>query len=381
MSNIDFGAVGSLLYSLRDRSKMTQQEFATAMKVTKAAVSQWEKGSGIKTEMLYKIAKYYDITVKELISGRLNEESNADFWKRNYDLSNYDFFEPIDETNIDKVREFFNHCNMVIKRFYKLLPIWAEEKLTSEGEQEFEYLKRYFDFDTTYASYLKYHRPKYIEIFVGDMEKEFMKFQIQQLKSLPLNDYKWELSKYYSFNYDLKIELINQSSNMKALEYLLSVLNQPTKDRLLNYNLSHKVLDESSIGISKFQHIKNVDYTYDEIERIPFLKIMLNGGCNCMYSHRETKKLASPIDPEEFERLEGKVKIIEPINEDIGSSYYVNGGRVDSIKAINYWKKYSYKEYLDATDFAETNYLKSLVNNKNDNPLQYFEDMVMKYNN
>ena len=55
--DVNFELVGNLIKSLREKNGLNQQEFAEKMGVTKGAVCQWEKGSGIKTENLYDIAK------------------------------------------------------------------------------------------------------------------------------------------------------------------------------------------------------------------------------------------------------------------------------------------------------------------------------------
>ena len=72
---------------------MTIQDVAQAMGVSKAAISKWETGDGIKTEYLFDLSKFFGIKFSELLNGKLDNESNSDYWRRNYDLSNYDFDE------------------------------------------------------------------------------------------------------------------------------------------------------------------------------------------------------------------------------------------------------------------------------------------------
>ncbi|MDE6947611.1 MAG: helix-turn-helix transcriptional regulator [Anaeroplasmataceae bacterium] len=82
-----------LLRQLRKVSNMTIQDVAQAMGVSKAAISKWETGDGIKTEYLFDLSKFFGIKFSELLNGKLDNESNSDYWRRNYDLSNYDFDE------------------------------------------------------------------------------------------------------------------------------------------------------------------------------------------------------------------------------------------------------------------------------------------------
>lgn len=380
MNNIDFDIVGNLIKQLRLEKNMKQPDLAKVLGVTKAAVSQWESGSGIKTELLYKIAKYFDITVEELINGRLEKETNYDYWKRNYDLTNYDLHTLICNNNIELVKEFFEHCNMVINRFYKLLPLWTNDELNQDQIEEFDFIKKYFKFDDAYASFTKTNNPRMREIFFGDMEKEHMQNQFEKLKHLASDEFDWELSKCYDFAVDLKRDEIAKSKNMKFLEFLLTVENQPLKDALLTGNLSHEVQEESFNGFTTSTHTKTVDYTYDEIERISFFKVMLNGGCNCMLRHKNIYAKDS-IDFDEFKMLEGNVILYEKQNNEKLEylNRYMNAGGHESIHALKYWKYYSLKDYQEATDFEETKYLKSLVNNKNDNPIQYLKDMMIRF--
>ena len=167
---------------------------------------------------------------------------------------------------------------------------------------------------------------------------------------------------------------------MKFLEFLLTVENQPLKDALLTGNLSHEVQEESFNGFTTSTYTKTVDYTYDEIERIPFFKVMLNGGCNCMLRRKNIYDKDS-IDSDEFKMLEGNVTLYEKQNNEKLEylNRYMNAGGHESIHALKYWKYYSLKDYQEATDFEETKYLKSLVNNKNDNPIQYLKDMMIRF--
>ena len=93
-NNISY-STGTLIEKLRKESNLTLQKLAEALHVSKAAISQWEGGSGIKTEMLYELSKFFSISVHELINGKLDNESNTDYWKRNHNLSNYEFDENI----------------------------------------------------------------------------------------------------------------------------------------------------------------------------------------------------------------------------------------------------------------------------------------------
>ena len=151
MSNL---ATGTLLKKLRIDNGYTIQQIAYKLGVSKPAVSKWENGEYITTEHLYELAKFYGVSVAELLAGKRNDESNSDFWRRNYDLSNYELQEDINNNNVEKVNELFAHYKMVKKRFFELLPKWAANNLGTNEKDEFDFIKQYFKFDNRDKSLL-----------------------------------------------------------------------------------------------------------------------------------------------------------------------------------------------------------------------------------
>lgn len=373
MSNMNFSKTGSLICELRKNRNMTQQQLASAIKVSKPAICQWESGSGIKTEELYNMAKFFNITVTELVEGKLKTESNADFWKRNYDLSNYNFDEMIEEKNLDDLKILFEHCNMVKKEFYRLLPSWANDTLKPSEKEEFYFLKEnYFSFDKNYWAYLKYG-PHHIG-FPKECDEKEMVCNISYF-DLSKEEYYWELSKLYSFTVDIKSQQVCESGNLKALEYMLSIMHPVEKDALLMHNLKREET-ETSDGFSKYKYQSYRDVTNDEIEQIPFYKVMLNSGCNCMLTYNNIGR--ETFDEEDFEKIEGEVKSYTPkINEDITNyGLFMNAGGQEEMSALKYWKCRSYKEYQSLIDHDRTQFLRDLVNYKDTNPLKYYERLL-----
>lgn len=373
MSNINFSKTGSLICELRKNRNMTQQQLASAIKVSKPAICQWEAGSGIKTEELYNLAKFFNITVSELVEGKLKTESNSDFWKRNYDLSNYNFDEMIEEKNLDNLKLLFEHCSMVKKEFYGLLPKWANDTLKPSEKEEFYFLKEnYFSFDKNYWAYLKYER-NHIGFPKESDEKEM--FCNISYFDLTKEEYDWEISKLYSFTFDIKSQQVCESRSLKALEYMLSLMHQVEKDALFMHNLKREE-NETSDGFSKHKCKSYRNVTNDEIEQIPFYKVMLNSGCNCMLTYNNLG--IDTFDEEDFEKIEGEVKSYTPkLNEDITNyGLFRNAGGNEEISALKYWKCYSYKEYQSLIDHDRTQFLKDLVNYKDSNPLKYYERLL-----
>ena len=212
MNNIDFTPVGILIKKLRKENKLTIQNLADLLHVSKAAVSQWENGSGMKTELLYDIAKYFDISVSELIAGKLNTETNIDYFKRNYDLSKYDFDGMIDDSNVEQLKELFLHCGMVKAEFFSKLPQWASNKMKKEELEMFNLIKQYFKFDLQYYAYLKESK-SFIFFISEENEKEQVREVCVKYKDADSSEFQWQLSKLYTFTFDIKREKICQSRN------------------------------------------------------------------------------------------------------------------------------------------------------------------------
>lgn len=348
----------TLLKKLRKDCNYTIQKIANLLDVSKAAVSKWESGYDIKTEHLYELSKLYNVSFSELYYGKLKKEKNADYWRRNYDLSNFELKEDINAKNVDNLKTLFDHCNMVKKRFYKLLPRWGENKLTSFELEEFEFLKQYFKFDINY--YANNKIDSYVSPYVeNEVEKAFVLSTLSKIRNYDIKSYNWELTKLYNFTYNYNVETICNSGNIKALEYLLSTFSQIEKDSILYDN----------IHIVKNKCI--YDRTIYEIEQIPYFKTIINSGANKLYEHRSSNNVWDDVI---FESIEGK---ITELDESIYYKYqfYDYSGR-KYIPVISNWKLFSYEEYLNFIDKKGTEQLKDIVNLKNSNPLKYFERMI-----
>lgn len=363
----------TLLKKLRNNYNYTVQNIADFLGVSKAAVSKWETGEDITTEHLYELSKLYNVTFSELYNGELNGESNEDCWKRNYDLSNFDFEENISSKNVDKLKDLFDHCNMVKDRFYELLPKWAKNKLSTKELKEFKYIKEYFKFDTNYYSYKKYGKLR--SVLVQEKEqKEFTIEIINEINDFDKKSYMWELTKLYDFTYDYKANKIYESKNLKAIEYMFSTLSQIEKDRTLNVNLhiTEKVVDDL---ITKIPRTIVRKRTNEEIEQIPYFKIIINSGAHKLY---DTKPSQEIWDEEIFNAIEGSV--IEIKNNAYDKYQFNIDDRKVNISILNNWKLFSYSEYLDSIDKDETDQLKDIVNLKESSPLKYYEKMVKRDN-
>ncbi len=71
-------AFGKLLYDLRKSKGWTQTELADKLNVTNQAVSKWENGECYpETAILKPLAKLFDVTVDELLNGKIKEKTES----------------------------------------------------------------------------------------------------------------------------------------------------------------------------------------------------------------------------------------------------------------------------------------------------------------
>lgn len=347
--------ISNLLIKLRTDYGFKIQQVADIIGVSKAAVSKWENGDDIKTEHLYDLAKLYNVSLSEICSGKLNNESSKDYLYRNYDLSSFELNEDIINKNVDKLKIFFNQCKIVKNRFFELLPKWSENSLSIDESEEFSILEKYFKFDLDYCV------NKFNQIIILDsnknVEKELVLRVINQISNFSEDEYMWELTKIYDFIYDYKEEKILSSNNLKAQEYMFSFFTQIEKDLILYKNLY------TPDGIIS-------DY---DIEKKSFFKVIINSGANVLYSY---KPLQSFLDNGLFDKIEGK--IVE-INREIYSKYIFYGHNGNKcIPILENWKLFTYDDYLEFIDTKSTERLKDIVNLKNSNPQKYYSNLIKR---
>lgn len=359
-----------LIKRLRNDNNFTIQKVASLLGVSKAAVSKWENGDDITTEHLYDLAKLYSVSFSELYNGKLNCEDNNDYWRRNYDLSNYELEDDINNKNVEKLKSLFEHCKMVKSRFYELLPRWAKDELNSNEIDEFNFIRKYFKFDVNYYAYVKYG-PRYTAFADENIEKEFTREVLSTIESYDKKSFEWELNKLFNFIYDYKSDAICKSGNLKALEYMLLSFNQIEKDFILYVNLHIEEKEDECNIDSESKQMKIRDRTIEEIERIPYFKIIINSGANCLYRCRSNSNI---WNNEMFKHIEGEiVELEEKIYDKHSFNYF---GERNFIPVISNWKEYSYQEYLSFINHEETDWLKDIVNLKDSNPLKYYENMI-----
>ena len=104
MTNLDYEKMGKLIEKLRNEFNMTVAELAKAMDVSSVSVTQWENGKKrCSIQNITKLAEFFNITVEEIIEGKLHNEGSLDYLKRNFDLEPFNVDELIEKKKINRV--------------------------------------------------------------------------------------------------------------------------------------------------------------------------------------------------------------------------------------------------------------------------------------
>lgn len=351
IKDINFDLVGNLVAKLRERYGLSQQEFAKEIGVSKGAVCQWEQGSGIKTENLYDIAKYFNITVSELLDGQLNEEEDDDYFERNYNLDDFEYFSEVTDSNYEDLLEYLKRCKNVIRRFMVLYPLHVDNKLTKKQSSEYRKMSHYFKVDYEYAEAIRMGMHIYsIDEAVEELT-EF--FEIKDKKELDYMLYK-------IFYLEIKINslsLLNYEKGDFAISEYLELIGKERRDSLLT-NLTEEMND-------------------DEIEHSTAVKRLIEAGARCFFTRKHISSFEyNEVDEDVFKQLSGATpnRIIQDRYDFFKSEEKTN--RILEMYDPYSWKNYTEDGYEYLIDIDTTNKIRDIVLLKDSDPKAYYKNLL-----
>lgn len=357
-----------ILKYLRTTNNLTIQDIAEYLGVSKAAVCKWEKGDDIKIEHLYSISILFNVSINELLDGELNDDSKNEYFIKEYDLSKYKFDEITDE-NLDLIKEFYECYFKINKRFYYLLEKYLSNRINDKELKLFKTLENYYEYD---LEYIKFHENINEEF---EQEKLFylQDFGIQEILIDKVKKYntskevlRWELSKFFKFKEDLKIEQVMESNNKEAIKYLLENLSQQEKDYYFNKHLCYE--DEE---------IKM--YSENLYEQSIILN-MLN--CNAQfyydvifdYYKYELDKYINHVNYSILNLIEKKVTL-DPKRNNI---YNMLKEKKFAFDSLNFWKNFTLEEYKELIDKNKTKFYKTKMKTSNEKIIDLFNKYYLE---
>ena len=342
---------GLLIRELREKNGLSSTEFGKIMNVNKSSVSKWETTGQVGIESLYQIARYFRVTVQELLDGRLKTEGNPDYFKRNYDLSLFDLDELIKNKDEEKLTTFYEMCLRVKNRFLKIIPPYAEDKLSNTLVDEFKFLNRFVYIDDSVIPSYEHDRLAFINRKFDKNHMGAVRQFLSKLKGFPEEDKEWELNKLINFSHKLKIKEAIETQLIEPLKAIMSLLSQSQKDVLHENNIQSKSLSE--------------------ISKNKYIAIIVGGGANVLYGWKDFHP-GSIWDEDLMPLIDGDITI----NEEYKTlSKEVEFNQRD-FKLGQEWKTYSLLEYKRMVNTRKTNQLNDLFNLKYQKPLKYYENLI-----
>lgn len=352
--NIDFKDVARLLRMLRESEHLTQDDVAKSLKVSKAAVSLWESGEyGIKTSSLCDLADFYNISVEELILGKLNEESDLDVFKRNYDLSQWSHLLEMGSDNAEELCLFLDKCLLSKKTFFENYYNWMSGNTTQYVSDKMEYLSKFFEYTPNFGYGL------YMELvhelnFIDDLNED------NNIKNPNYYNYRMEQAFKMIVNID-DFSKVFELHNDKVMNKYLAIIPQHRKDIILTSMIENRIFEN------------------EKIEGDPFIEQLIKNGTNCLFFND-----CNLINYGDISFCEGiSVDQFKDKAEDILKSErrkLIPYDQEEAAAKQDYLElNRFYGEYLSLVDKTRTAYLKNVIEYKNKEPLNYLYNLIKLY--
>lgn len=343
--DIDFGKIGSLIKEMRESRNITRSEFAEDIGVSEAAVAQWENGTnGIKTEKLYDIAQFFDISLTELISGKRKQEDLKSYLIRNYNLAPYRNINTITNKNLNEVRRYIATCKNIITRFNEIYPRWLSDTMTEEEKEVFEYLK--VNYDIHWES-------------VSESNNDTSENQNSS------NCTDWERIRHYLRRFNDKSKDEQDYEKWKVLKFrfyisqesIIGFVLKTGKDKLFKDYLTTLTKFDKNILLSEMIEGR----TPSEIQDYLPLKCLIEDGAECLYYASDFAYIH--YSKENINDFEGPfVKNVEKTK--VAESF-------DTVYPSTWIGRLTYDEYQVLISKTKTDGIKSIITLRKNHPNQY----------
>ncbi len=235
--------IAVFLKKMREEHGLTQQELADLLGVKKPAVSQWENGgTGIKLENLYELSRLYSVSLDSIFLGGEPDEFSEENWDQKYGIDPKDTVEAIKSNDVEKVKTYYEKIGSIESRFFYLLYKKMSGKLVEKEEEEYGYLKQFYDY-APYASSCFFNKgyPRTENEIANVLFKEIGR----KKKAIT-----WELYKMYKLKAELNLgDEIIQSNNISSFFFMFRTWRQVDKDVCLMRLISKKKNSELDITL------------------------------------------------------------------------------------------------------------------------------------
>ena len=135
-------AIGKFLKTLRKEKKLTQEQFSKEFGYiySDATISKWEKGKSVPNiDDLKQLAKYFNVSIDEILNGARYEEVN---FEEKYFIYNNEWLSRYDDDDLYNIRE--EQELLIETRFKELLKKMVGEGLSLSDDKEFDFIVTHF---------------------------------------------------------------------------------------------------------------------------------------------------------------------------------------------------------------------------------------------
>ncbi|MBE6142334.1 MAG: helix-turn-helix transcriptional regulator [Erysipelotrichaceae bacterium] len=328
-----------LIKELRMETGLKASQFADVMGVNKSSVSKWENDEVPSVEMLYRIARYFRITVDELIKGKLNNSSSIDKFVIDYSLEEYDIPQLIDERNIALLVEYYKKCQKIKKKFLSSLRKAAYQGLSDIDLKEFNYLSEYVYVNPDIIKYKVDYNARYNKL-LDPNEMAAVKDYFDRIDKHHKDEKDWELDNLCCYRFKLFETEIVEAQLFEPFVEMYKLLDQYGKNAILNNT------------ISRLPPIYSIRNRY-------VLAMILDGGMVLKngYTH------STLWDEEVIDAYEGELRIV-----DMDKS-----GLAQDNQYFRFEGNCPYQEYASVIDKEKTSLLKEASLLRKNKPIEYYK--------
>lgn len=109
--------LGDRLAKLRKSKKLTQQQLANKLQITRSSLSQYEIGKRQPDyETLKKISDFFNVSIDYLITGNEFTNSPDEMWKEFFDPKTQVFFKDLQNAPEEKINELIRFWEFIQER-------------------------------------------------------------------------------------------------------------------------------------------------------------------------------------------------------------------------------------------------------------------------
>ena len=331
---MDRNNLGNFIYKLRDEAGMERKELAALLGVSTAAICQYENSGSIKTEKLFQLAEIFGVTLAEILDGKRVEMSLEEKWDEKNKKKKYDLHQLIEESDPQKMTEYFRKITAIRERFYSLLvKTLFKKRSTADEEKELTFLWQYFDENTD-----------------GD---EYMKNAVLANMKNDESAIRWELEKEYFLN---RKYLYDEETAVDIIDYINWNIAELWDD---DYFECYAAMIESMSKIER--DLCFSDMFFDEDAPMEFYKAFIKQGAEILFPPRIKSKSAQ--DDEIFDELIGQPELDRRLTQamKIYSSKFINDFSYAEYLRLNH------DEYLKCIDTNTTRSVKTIASSSDSN--------------